>query len=604
MTVDPQASEQRRVVPLAVLDATRSLFRMNTNADARRITEELIRGLGGTLVPAGADETGTLPADVSFGEGLPVLPAAPPGSAARALLDRHLTPFLLDARQALELIGRAERLAETASTDVLTGLPNRRMLERALGRLGDDDTVIMLDLDHFKAINDKYGHAAGDEVLRAVGSVLRDNVRGRDVVGRYGGEEFVVVLGPSADADSFLQRLRTAWLLHRPFVVTFSAGIARSVGAADETMSLADEALYRAKAAGRDQWAWARGRLPASEREPHEFVVPYLDDAVRGRRRPAIRIALDLLDNRVPREQIVVDLLGVAQREVGRRWHRNELTAADEHLATGVAAAALDALASETRPTERGGLTVVTCAEGDWHSLAAQMLGETLREHGVGVTVLGASTPAEVVAEFLARSGGDSLAISCSLPIFLPGAVRLVDAAHRQGIPVIVGGRAFGSDPNRAARCGADGWAMTAKEAVAILDGWRATPPPITREPTPLDAAAVRLAAQADALGGAALDGLTARFPPMAGYDERQLAHTREDLVFIVQFLAAAVLAADQTIFSEFLEWLQELLLHRNVPPHALISGLDALRPVVEVVDERAALLLDAGRQELVAALG
>ena len=85
----------------------------------------------------------------------------------------------------------------------------------------------------------------------------------------------------------------------------------------------------------------------------------------------------------------------------------------------------------------------------------------------------------------------------------------------------------------------------------------------------------------------------------MADYDERRMARTREDLVSIVQFLAASLLAADQAIFGDFLYWLQNLLVQRGVPPQALIAGLEALRPVVEAVDAGAALLLDLGRQEL-----
>jgi methanogenic corrinoid protein MtbC1 len=379
--------------------------------------------------------------------------------------------------------------------------------------------------------------------------------------------------------------------------VTFSAGIARWVGDANETMRRADEALYRAKGAGRNQWMWAT-EGPSSRRQPGEYVQPYLDDAVQGRRNPAIRYALNLLDNRVPREHIIVGLLATAQREVGERWQRNELTAADEHLATGVASAALDALAGETNPRPRHGLTVVACAEGDWHSLAAQMFGESLRSLGLGVLVLGASTPADAVGEFLTRSGGDSLAVSCSLPIFFPGAVRLLDAAHRRGIPVIVGGRAFGEDPRRAMNLGADGWALGADDAAVILAGWRSEAPPVNRAPMPLDPVALRLFAAADGLGGGALDGLAARFPSMADYDDRQLARTREDLVFIVQFLAAALLSADDRVFAEFLTWLQDLLGSRRVPPQALPAGLDALRPLVMAVDPGAVRLLDTGRRK------
>ena len=592
-------AEPHYQVPGAVYEATRSLLRLHTGGDARRIAEHLVRELGGRLVPAETDDPGVLPVDVSFGDGEPLLPAAPPGSAARALLDRHLAPFLLDARHVLQLSGLNERLAESASTDLLTGLPNRRMLDRALGRLAADDTVIMLDLDHFKQVNDNFGHAAGDEVLRAFGSVLRGTVRGRDIVGRFGGEEFLIVLTPPQGADVLLQRLRAEWLTGRPFPVTFSAGIAASAGDPDETVSLADQALYQAKEAGRDQWIWATARRPASYRPPRDYVQTYLRDAVLGNRRAAVRLTLDLLDKRVSRAQIVVDLLAAAQQEVGQRWYCNELTPADEHLASGVTAAALDTLMGETSQPADASLTVVACAEGDFHSLAAQMFGELLREYGMGVSVLGASTPADVVAEFLVRSGAGSLAISCSVPIFFPGTVRVIDAAHRQGIPVIAGGPAFGHGPRRAERLGADAWALTAADATAILLGWKSEPPSVSREPTLVDPVALRLAAQADALGGAALDGLAARFLPMADYDERRMARTREDLVFIVQFLAATLLAADQAIFGDFLNWLQNLLVQRGVPPQALIAGLEALRPVVEAVDAGAALLLDLGRQEL-----
>ncbi|MGD0246836.1 MAG: diguanylate cyclase, partial [Streptosporangiaceae bacterium] len=513
-------------VPGAVYQATRSLLWLRTSGDARRIAEHLVRELGGRLVPAGTDDPGMLPVDVSFGDGEPLLPAAPPGSAAHALLERHLAPFLLDARHLLELSGRNERLAESASTDVLTGLPNRRMLDRALGRLSADDIVIMLDLDHFKQVNDNFGHAVGDEVLRVFGRVLRSTVRGRDIVGRFGGEEFLIVLAPPEGADALLRRLRAGWLTERPLPVTFSAGIAAMAGDPDETVRLADQALYQAKEAGRDQWVWATAGRPVSYRPPRDYVRAYLHHAVPGNRRAAVGLTLDLLDQRVSRKQIVVDLLAAAQREVGRRWYCNELTAADEHLASGVTAAALDTLMGETSQSASASLTVVACAEGDFHSLAAQMFGELLREYGLGVSVLGASTPADVVAEFLVRSGADSLAISCSVPIFFPGVVRFIDAAHRQGIPVIVGGPALGSSPQRAGRLGADAWALTAADAAEILQGWKSEPPPVSREPTLVDPVALRLAAQADALGGAALDGLAARFPPLADYDDRQMART------------------------------------------------------------------------------
>ena len=591
--------EPRHVVPGGLLDATRSLLRVRTAGEARRVAEQLVRELGGGLVPAGLNDPDVLPIDVSFGDGEPRLAAAPPGSAARDLLERHLPSFLLDARQVLQMSERNQRLAESASTDLLTGLPNRRMLERALGRLSADDTVILLDLDHFKQVNDTLGHAAGDEVLRVFGRVLGGAVRGRDVVGRFGGEEFLIVLAQPGGAATLLRRLRAEWAGERPYPVTFSAGIAASAGDPDETVRLADRALYEAKEAGRDQWVWATAGGPVPDQRPRDHVRGYLVDAVAGNRRAAVRLTLDLLDRRVPREQIVVNLLAAAQRDIGERWYRNEITPADEHLASGVTAAALDTLMAEVSPTAHHARTVVTCAEGDFHALAAQMFSESLREYGVDVTVLGGSTPAGAVGDFLVRSGADSLAVSCSMPVFFPGTVRLIDAAHRRGIPVIVGGRAFGDGPGRAERLGADAWAGTAADAASILLAWKSDPPPARPAPAPVDPVGLRLSAQADVLGRAALDGFAARFPRAAFYDDRQLARARADLVSVVRVLAAAVLAADPAILRDYLDWLQNLLAPGGIPPQALNAGLEALRPEVEAIDTGAARLLDRERREL-----
>jgi two-component system, cell cycle response regulator len=165
------------------------------------------------------------------------------------------------------------RLEELARTDPLTGLVNRRVLverlqaevERAR-RYEGAITLLMIDLDHFKRINDQHGHLVGDEVLRAVAVLLTSAVRSVDVVSRYGGEEFVVVLPetPPMGATSFAERIREKLEQHG-FVgggggvlgVTASIGLASFPGPRIETvedlLARADEALYRAKADGRNR---------------------------------------------------------------------------------------------------------------------------------------------------------------------------------------------------------------------------------------------------------------------------------------------------------------------------------------------------------------
>ena len=162
------------------------------------------------------------------------------------------------------------RAAETnASTDALTGLPNRRYFDEFCGllarrrRSGDAVGVLMIDIDKFKALNDKHGHGTGDEVLRAVGGAIVAAVREDDVPARYGGEEFVVLLRnpTSAVALEVGERVRTsvgALDLQRFGVpgVSVSVGVAVAVQADQpigDLIAQADRALYRAKRAGRDR---------------------------------------------------------------------------------------------------------------------------------------------------------------------------------------------------------------------------------------------------------------------------------------------------------------------------------------------------------------
>jgi diguanylate cyclase (GGDEF)-like protein len=173
----------------------------------------------------------------------------------------------------VDLLNAREELRERADKDLLTLLPNRSAIQstlaQELSRCHRDDRtvgVILLDLDHFKSINDTFGHFAGDAVLRETAHRFRTNMRPYDRIGRYGGEEFLVVL-PNSDLEQTRQqadRMRVL-LEHRPMFVdgkelrvTASFGVTISDGsdrAADEYIRAADEALYQAKNGGRNQVA-------------------------------------------------------------------------------------------------------------------------------------------------------------------------------------------------------------------------------------------------------------------------------------------------------------------------------------------------------------
>jgi len=161
-----------------------------------------------------------------------------------------------EAGQMFTRMRAAEVLVLEAETDPLTSLANRRTFARALATLMPGDAVVVVDLDHFKVVNDTYGHVAGDETLRSLAECMRSVARQVDCIARYGGEEFALVLAAAGDKGSrvAMQRLRRAWAATQP-LATFSAGVAIHDQAElpEVTLQRADLALYRAKESGRDR---------------------------------------------------------------------------------------------------------------------------------------------------------------------------------------------------------------------------------------------------------------------------------------------------------------------------------------------------------------
>ncbi len=237
-----------------LVGALRGLLRATTEEQVVGLIAEALGELGATLSPP-TGHPDELPLDVSFGRGPPMVPTGP-----RHILDEiePVLPGLVeDARVAMDRVRRQLTLIDLASTDVLTGLPNRRIAMRILDRMRPGGSLAMIDLDHFKQVNDSFGHDAGDQILRAFGQALRTAVRAFDTPARFGGEEFLLLLPEvdSSGAVTVLSRLKEAWGEVRPRPVTFSAGVANIVAADTPRSALhvADAALYRAKAAGRNR---------------------------------------------------------------------------------------------------------------------------------------------------------------------------------------------------------------------------------------------------------------------------------------------------------------------------------------------------------------
>lgn len=204
-------------------------------------------------------------------------------SAYEAGVDDYMVkPFeLQDLRFRLRagerVLDLQEKLHLLATRDELTGLFNRRMMLDVLRsevararRVGEPFCLGMLDLDHFKQVNDTYGHLAGDAILREAALRMQDSVRCYDTLGRWGGEEFLIVMSAAdlAAGRVILERIRSSLTDRRVVVAGVEIAVTASIGGAafrqgdtiDQLIRAADEALYRAKREGRNRVCFYDGQ--------------------------------------------------------------------------------------------------------------------------------------------------------------------------------------------------------------------------------------------------------------------------------------------------------------------------------------------------------
>ncbi|TVR36549.1 MAG: ANTAR domain-containing protein [Nitriliruptor sp.] len=314
--------------------------------------------------------------------------------------------------------------------------------------------------------------------------------------------------------------------------------------------------------------------------EPVERFLAHIE---RGGSRNAIDLSIEQLEH-TGVTATVNGLLAPAQQEVGSRWHQGRYTVAQEHLVTAVVDDVLGLCTTYTDRLRESSYTLaLVCAEGDWHSTPARMAALLFRDAGWRVQFLGASTPVDHLRTTLRELAPAAVAVSCTLPLALPGAASLIEVAHDLGVPAVVGGRAFDEAGHRATQIGADGHFREPAEAVRHLDRWLDQPPSLNtavRNPE-RDRERATLAIRHDGIIQDTYRDLERRLPVMATFDDRQRHHTVEDLDDLLRFADIALFVDDPTVLTEVVSWLGDLLTGRGLSAHVMPRTLAALHTAV-----------------------
>ncbi|MEO5840445.1 MAG: cobalamin-dependent protein [Acidimicrobiales bacterium] len=298
----------------------------------------------------------------------------------------------------------------------------------------------------------------------------------------------------------------------------------------------------------------------------------------------AYRIATELLSQGVPFDDIVVDVLGPVQTEVGQRWADGDLSIADEHAASA-AVEELVVRIGAIAQAPSGPTVVVAAAEHDAHALGARVVATSLALEGFRTLFIGASVPAEDLQDYLELHQPLALALSCSMSSALVGSARCIAAAHQIGIPVVGGGRAIASE-QRARRLGIDALALVPHDAVDRLRAWEiASPQHLASVPAPVPEHQA-LADRSQRMIASVLEKVATGLAKPSDLGE--------ELARVLQVIEATLLLDEPGLIGEHLRWLRDTGPAHGVPRPTVDAALIVLATTMDDDLHRASAALRA----------
>jgi methanogenic corrinoid protein MtbC1 len=300
----------------------------------------------------------------------------------------------------------------------------------------------------------------------------------------------------------------------------------------------------------------------------------------------AFHQVLDLMSAGTPFDEILFDVLVPIQTDVGRRWVGGDYGIGDEHAISASLETVVSLLAGSFDQPEDGDHVVLSAAEGDTHSLPARVIAAYLTYRGYRVTNLGATLPADDLQEMLELHQPSALVLTCTMSGSLPGARRCIAAAHRAGVPVVAGGRGFGTTDERARRLGADAWLSNPRLLDGLLGRWE--PDIEAAESAAVDLVEAKLTERWADIGALA-EAVGAAHSFTGG----QRAAMRLDVNMFVSTLDAAVLIDDPAPFVELADWHRQYV-ESGQRPATTESILGELAARFDEVDHRVGAILAA----------
>lgn len=280
-------------------------------------------------------------------------------------------------------------------------------------------------------------------------------------------------------------------------------------------------------------------------------------------------IVSQLLDEGISFDTILFEVLMPVERDVGQRWHQGDYLIAEEHALTATIETVVSLLAGSLEQPEHGKHIVVAAAEGDDHSLPGRVISAFLLYQGYRTTFLGSGVVAADLGEYLQIEQPNALVLSCATVVGLPGARAAIAASHAAGVPVLVGGRGFGTDGSRAAVMGADAWAAVPAEIPNVLESW-------SPDPEAAEAAATATATGSDlaAARSSVVAAVELRLKDSGVMVDSRL---KDEIVFLARAVESAAQVSEEVIINETVAW-QSSLLHSH--------GLDYYPQLVSALAE------------------